>query len=350
MSIKADHKKLCKYIREIFEKTGLSREYSETIADNLVTAEMRGIRSHGLVQVNNYVGLYKKGIYNKTPNVHIIRDDDTTTLIDADRGAGAPIGKLAVQKAIEKARTAGISAVSVRNATHFGMAAYYASIAAENGFIGFAFTNSPPLVAPYNGFKKEVGTNPICAAFPSASGRPLLFDAATSEVAFNKLFFARKEGMSIPLGWGVDGSGRPTTDPAEVIDNGALLPFGGYKGYGLAFVIELLTGILSGSVINDDGDTFPPRLDTIGFFFIVIDISRFIDQEVFAKAADSFAKRLRSSAAAGAERIYIPGEKEYQSYDEAVKNGVKIYDETAAELRSLGDELELAVRFDDILI
>ena len=350
MSIKAEHNKLRKYISAIFESIGLSREYADIIADNLVTAEMRGIRSHGLVQVKNYVDLYNKGTYNKAPKVRIIKEDAATALIDADRGAGAPIGKYAVDKAIEKAKAVGISAVSVRNATHFGMAAYYATEAAEKGCIGFAFTNTPPLVAPYNGCKKEMGTNPICAAFPSSSGRPLIFDAATSETAFNKLFFARKEGLSIPLGWAVDGSGRPTTDPAEAIDNGALLPYGGYKGYGLAFVIELLTGILSASVINDDGETFPTKQDTIGFFFIVIDISRFIDTALFAKAADSFAERLLSSAKAGDERIYLPGEKEYLNYDDAVQNGVEIYSKTAAELRILGDDLGLDMGFDEILV
>ncbi|SDA24311.1 Malate/lactate/ureidoglycolate dehydrogenase, LDH2 family [Ruminococcus sp. YE71] len=347
MSFRAEHNRLRGYITEIFLKVGLSQAYAETVADNLVSAEMRGVRSHGLVQVGNYVGLYKRGVYNISPKVRIVREDDTTAIIDADRGAGAPIGRLAVRKAIDKAKKSGIAAVSVKNATHFGMAAYYAAEAAEQGLIGFAFTNTPPLVAPFDGYKKEIGTNPICAAFPSASGRPIIFDAATSQAAYNKLFFARKEGRKIPLGWAVDGSGRPTDDPSAAIDNGALLPYGGYKGYGLAFIIELLTGILSGSNITPENTASSPSLDSIGQFFIAIDVSRFIDPSVFGAAADSFAARMLDSPQAGEERIFIPGEKEYLSFDDAEKNGLVIYDETTAELYSLGGELGVGMSLDE---
>ena len=343
MGFKADHLKLHRYITDIFINTGLSKEHAEIVADNLITAEMRNVRSHGLVQVGHYVDLYKRGVYNAVPDVKIIREDESTALIDADRGPGAPVGKYAMNIAIEKAKKNGIAAVSVKNATHFGMAAYYAMDAAIDDLIGLAFTNTPPLVAPYSGYKKEIGTNPFCAAFPSGSGRPVIFDAATSQAAYNKIFFARKEGNRIPFGWAVDGNGNATDDPASVIDGGALLPYGGYKGYGLAFVLELLTGILSGSTVDETGRSGIPELDSIGFLFVAIDVSRFIDIGLFKSAVDSFAGRLLSSPQSGDDRIYIPGEKEYQSYDDALVNGISIYEETEAELRKLGSLYDLSL-------
>jgi LDH2 family malate/lactate/ureidoglycolate dehydrogenase len=343
MGFRAEHTKLNRFVTDIFIHIGLSEDHAKIVADNLIKAEMRNVRSHGLVQVAHYVDLYKTGVYNTLPDVKIIREDDSTALIDADRGPGAPVGKYAMNIAIEKAKKNGIAAVSVKNATHFGMAAYYALDAAEEDLIGLAFTNTPPLVAPYGGFKKEIGTNPICAAFPSLQGRPVIFDAATSQAAYNKIFFARKEGKKIPLGWAVDGTGNVTDDPVAAIDEGALLPYGGYKGYGLAFVIELLTGILSGSTVDDEGKTIIPKLDDIGYLFIVIDISRFIDPEIFKSAVHSLSARLLSSPQSGNEPIYIPGEIEYQHYDDAVKNGIYIYDETEEELRKLGSSYGISL-------
>lgn len=352
MSIVVNPDKLLKYVTEIFVKAGLNPEYAETVADNLVQAELRGVRSHGLVQVKNYVEWYASGRYNTKPEIRVLRESDATILIDADHGPGSVVGKFAMNRVIEKAKKTGVATGAVRNGTHFGMAAYYALDAVEEDMIGFAFTNSPTLVAPYGGYIRELGTNPICIAVPADKHKPVVFDAATSEAAYNKIFFARTEGRKIPLNWAVDGNGEPTDDPGVAIDEGALVPFGGYKGFGLAFIVNILTGILSGSSIaHDENGGQVEDIQNVGFNFGAVDISRFADKQEFKQAVDIFIERTKESARKNSNiPIYIPGEPEDIRKEKALRDGLEIYDGTERDLVAVGELLGAKLKLSDCAI
>lgn len=353
MSIKVDYKKIQEYITEIFVKKGLSKTDAAIVSENLVMAESRGVRSHGLVQVKNYVNMYENGRYNAKPNITEKMDHGSVLLIDGDKGPGAVVGKYAMKRTIEKAKESGIAMTAVKNGTHFGMAAYYAIDAVENNMIGLAFTNvRVPLVAPYGGYSRQLGTNPICVAVPASNHEPIIFDAATSEAAFNKVVYARAEGKSIPDNWAVNGKGRPTTDPEEVIKEGALVPFGGYKGYGLAFIINIITGLLSGACLNkDENGKVTEDESGVGFNFIAIDIEKFLSTSDFKDLVDEFVKRVKDSPRINEEvPILVPGEPEYDKEIFSIRNGIEIYDGVESELREIGDKLQTDMRLGDCIV
>lgn len=343
MSIRVDYNKMIELLTEIFEKCGLVTEHAAIVAENLVMAESRGVRSHGLVQVKNYVGKYEKGLYNATPRIREIKENGGTLIIEGDNGPGAVCGKYAMQRTIEKAKETGIAVTVVRNSTHFGMAEYFAKDAAAENMIGFAFTNvSVPLVAPFGGYTKQLGTNPICIAVPAGEHEPVIFDAATSEAAFNKVIYARAEGKKIPEGWAVDGKGNPTTDPNAVIEEGALVSFGGYKGYGLAFMVNILTGLLSGAcLLKEEDGTVRENENGVGFNFAAIDISRFMDPEDFKKLVDVFVDRVKNSSRTEENiPILVPGEPEHAKYLDALEHGIEIFPGVQAELEEVERHLQ----------
>lgn len=350
MSIRVDYNKMIEFLTEIFEKCGLITEHAATVAENLVLAESRGVRSHGLVQVKNYVGKYEKGLYNATPDIQEIKEDGGTLIIEGDHGPGAVCGKYAMRRTIEKAKETGIAVTVVRNSTHFGMAEYFAKDAVKENMIGLAFTNvSVPLVAPYGGYTKQLGTNPICIAVPADRHEPVIFDAATSEAAFNKVVYARAEGKKIPSNWAVDGKGQPTTDPKAVIEEGALVSFGGYKGYGLAFMVNILTGLLSGACLQKEEDgTVKENENGVGFNFVAIDISRFMDPEDFKKLVDVFVDRVKNSPRTEEETpILVPGEPEHAKYLDALEHGIEIFPGVQAELEEVEKHLQTTRRLED---
>ena len=305
----------------IFEAAGFRKDYAERVADNLVTAEARGVYSHGLVHLIDYVEFFQRGMIQNN-DVDIVRDFGAVTLFDAHHAPGAPSGELAMDKAIEKAKEHGIGLSVVKNGTHFGMAYYYARRALKENMIGLAFTNAGDMVAPFGGKSKQIGTNPICITVPTENGE-LTFDAATSVQAFNKLYHASVEGRPIPLGWAIDPDGNDTTDP-KLGMQGALLPFGGYKGYGLGFMVHLITGVLSGSSLkrNDDG-SIEENIHNCGFNFCAIDINRLIDLKDFFDGEKLFADRVAASPKKeNVERIYLPGEIEVEKYQKALSDGI----------------------------
>ena len=304
-------------VAEIFERSGCPSERAETVADNLVQAEMRGVRSHGLVQVLPYSRHFREGRIRAGAEIEAVAEGPAMLAFDAHFAPGSVAGKLAMKRTIEKAWESGVAVSTVKNGTHFGMAAYYAMDALSENMIGLAFTSSGLLVAPFGGKTRQLGTNPICVAVPALRHRPIVFDAATSVAAYNKAFFAHTEGRPIPEGWAVSRDGAPTTDPADlVLNGGSLLPFGGYKGYGLSLVVYLITAVLSG--MQDAG--------AIGFNFAAIDINRFSDAERFKQTVDETIDRLKSSPKAdGAGQILVPGEIEFDLHERAERDGIELF-------------------------
>ena len=351
MSIIVDSIKIQDLISLIFVRSGLKESDARTVADNLVQAEMRGIRSHGLVQVANYSTYMRNGKINCNANISVISESAGTIAFDADKAPGSVAGLYAMKKTIEKAKANGVAVSTVKNATHFGFAAYYAREAVKENLIGLAFTSSSLLVAPFGGFERSLGTNPICVAIPADKERPVIFDAATSNAAYNKSFFAYTEGRKIPADWGMDNKGNETTDPADIVKNGgALLPFGGYKGYGLGFIVYLLTAVLAGSAIGkkSDGSIFEDA-GKVGYNFAAIDVSRFSALEDFKKTVDLSVSRLRNSKKkAGTERIYVPGEIESELYEKAKTEGLLLYDGVASEITRTINELGITESLDSV--
>ena len=322
----------------IFEAAGFRKDYAARVADNLVTAEARGVYSHGLVHMIDYVDFFKKGMITNA-DVEVVRDNAATALLDAHHAPGAPSGEIGMDLAVEKAKKYGVGIVSVKNGTHFGMAYFYARRALKENMIGLAFTNAGDMVAPFGGRTKQIGTNPICITSPTGDGGEITFDAATSVQAFNKLYHASVEKRPIPLGWAIDPDGNDTTDPDLGMAD-ALLPFGGYKGYGLGFMVNILTGILSGSslVRNDDG-SISEDIHNCGFNFCAIDISKFTDLQDYFDGQKLFAERIvNSPRKKGVDKIFLPGEIETDKYNKALKEGVFLGDGVEGNLLRLKEE------------
>lgn len=241
-----------------------------------------------------------------------------------------------MERAIEAARTHGMGLASVRNSNHFGVTAYYSMLALPQGMIGFAFSNANPTVAPWGGKKAMVGTSPLSIAIPSASGLPFVIDMATTTVARGKIILYARTKKPLPPGWALDAEGKETTDP-EVALKGLLTPLGGAKGSGLALAIDILCGMLSGAkYLTEVGHLYSgtDRPQGIGHLFLALDIDAFLPRNQFLKEMDQYIEKIHSCPRAdGVERIYTPGEIEYESMRRTEKEGVEVSSVTVEELK-----------------
>ncbi|HTX88138.1 MAG TPA: Ldh family oxidoreductase, partial [Bacteroidales bacterium] len=246
---------LMNFIIRYMTKLGVPEEDARIVGKVLLCADIRGVESHGMHRLGSYYGSrLQKGYMNPLTPYKIITETPSTALIDGGNGMGQVVSHKAMRMCIEKAKKAGIGAITIRNSNHFGIAGYYSLMALEEGMIGLSMTNSQPLVAPTYGRTAILGTNPIALAAPSGKERPFLLDMATSAVAYGKIQVYEKKKEHIPIGWGIDEEGQVTNDPSKIRPggHGALLPLGGmeitagYKGYGLAVMVEILCSALSG--------------------------------------------------------------------------------------------------------
>jgi ureidoglycolate dehydrogenase (NAD+) len=309
------------------------------VAASLVWTSLRGTDSHGIARVPIYVERLRGGVLNPRPRPSVLRRDGAIAVVDGDQGPGQVAALFATDLSIELAREYGVGVVSVRRSAHYGAAAYYAMRAAEQGLVAMSMTNTEPLVIPYGGSEPALGTNPICLAAPSAGG---IFnvDMATSQVAMNRVWNARDEGRPIPEGWGVDEQGRTTTDAAAVT---AGMPLGGYKGYGLALMVEVLCGVLAGAGVRHGvgelygGDNEPQ--DT-GHFHLAIDPERTVGRERFATVLDGLLAELRAiPPSPGYDEVLVAGDPEDRARAERERSGVPIEPALWGTLRALSEDL-----------
>jgi LDH2 family malate/lactate/ureidoglycolate dehydrogenase len=242
--------------------------------------------------------------------------------------AGPAVGKQAMKLAIAKAREYGLGTVVSFNCDHFGAASYYSSLAVREGLIGITMCNAGPAVAPYGGRKAVHGTNPISYGVPGGIEGPIILDIATSAAAHGQIFKAHRRGQSIPLGWAIDADGRPTTDAAAAL-KGALLPFGGHKGYGMGILVDVLTGALAGSTVAlSVVHTGDPKVRGQSFFMQAIDVERFVPKQVFQNRMDQIVRDVRSSPPAeGFGEVLLPGDLERRQEEERALLGIPLYDE-----------------------
>ena len=295
----------------IFAVLGIHADDAETVAADLVSADLEGIASHGVMLVPLYVERLIKGSVSKRRLGEVVSDNAGAVVIDAGNALGQLTARQAVKLAVEHAREHALAAVAVRNAFHFGTAGRYARLMAADGCVGIVMCNTRPLLPAPGGAEALVGNNPIAIALPSAGEFPVEVDMALSATAMGKIRLAAAAANSIPPDWAVDAEGRPTTDPAEAI-KGMLLPAAGPKGFGLAFVIDLLCGGLSGGGVGSGvrplcGDPAEPY--RCAQFFLAIDVGQFGDVAVFAeRVRDQAARASACKRSPGVERVYAPGE------------------------------------------
>lgn len=333
--------KLKNVCKAILANISVPEKEAEIVADQLVKANLRGVDSHGIVFLSRYVKKVRNGTLKLNAPFRILRENQSTALIDGGMGFGQVLGVKAMKLAIEKARATGIGGVGVRNCVHFGMAAYYAKMASDEDMIGLVTCNGGPAVPPWGGRNKVLGTNPLCFAIPTGSKNPIVLDMSTSLVARGKIMFAKEMGENIPLGWALDEEGKPTTDPDKALE-GTLIPMGGYKGYGLAIVVYILSGALTGMACGKDvkSMTFLDEMSTIGQLFISINIESFLPVNEFKKKVDNLIQDLKStSLMEGFDEILVPGEKELRIEKERLQKGIHLSEQILDNIRNLAREV-----------
>lgn len=324
----------------IFTAAGLSTNAAKTVAESLVAADMRGITSHGALLVPMYVERLLAGSVSSRDEAEVVVDAGAIAVLEAHHAFGQLSSDQAMALAVSKAKLHGLGAVVVRRAFHFGGAFRYVQAAAEAGCIGIAAANTRALMPAPGGAQAVVGNNPLAVAVPVSGRPPILLDMALSEAALGKIRLAAQEGRDIPPSWATDAAGRTTTDPVEAIA-GLLLPAAGHKGYGLALVIDVLTGLLSGGSFGKGvqglyADTSVPN--DCAHFFLAIDVSKFGDREAFlTRAAELTADVLSSAKAPGVDRLLLPGQLEEERYAHAEANGIDL---DVSVLLAVGDTAE----------
>ncbi|MGE5572675.1 MAG: Ldh family oxidoreductase [Bacteroidota bacterium] len=337
-------KQIC---RDMLRAAGVPRQDAELIADTLVFAELRGVSSHGLVRLGSYIRRVKLGLMNPTASPCVVQKGASTALVDGCNGFGQVVTMRAMNLAIEMAGATGAAVVGVRNSNHFGAAAYYVMAAVKVGMIGVVLSNAAPAMAPWGGAVAMMGTNPLAIGIPAGEEPPVVLDMATSAVARGKIRLAAKKGERIPEGWALNSKGEPTTDPQEALA-GTLLPASGPKGYGLALVIDVLSGILTGSgfsrmVRSLDDMSGPVRA---GHLVATINVQAFTNLPSFKAEVDAFIREVKDCPkAAGVDRIYLPGEIEFEAASRLSERGITVSDGVAADLKALGAELGVDTMF-----
>jgi LDH2 family malate/lactate/ureidoglycolate dehydrogenase len=334
---------LRRYCAAAFERVGMPAEDAATVAETLVEADLRGVHSHGVWWLTTYTQRIRHGGINPRPTMRVVRETPAMVVLDADRAIGQVAGVAAMRQAIEKARVGGVGVAAVRNSNHFGAAAYYAMMAAQKGQIGFAVSDAEPSIAPWGGAQAVVGNNPIAYAIPAGADYCIVLDMALSVVAWGKIFLAAQRGEKIPSAWALDANGQPTED-AQAALAGLLMPFGGYKGYGLAVIMEILSSVLVGATF---GLSVPPMTDAgapqdVGHFFMALDIEHFLPPAEFQQRIDTLVAEHRGAPRApDTERLYLPGEIEHLKRVERLQRGIPLEPYVVEALLSLGRELEL---------
>ena len=338
--MKYDVEKLRAFCENILIHSGLDRNEAAINTDSLIQADLRGISSHGVTRLRTYAKRVQTGVVAAGQKPKVLNDSPTTLLIDANNGTGPGIGLQVMDICMERAGKFGCCFAAVKNANHFGIGAYFTMYAAEKGMIGVAMSNCPASVVPTNGSKPMFGTNPLSVSVPAGKHPPLVLDMATSVVAQGKVILADKEGKTIPDSWAVDEEGRPTTDPKKAL-KGAMLPFGGPKGYAIAFIIEVLCSTLSGAYHSREINNFWTDYENpqnLGYFLGVLDIGKFIPQDIFKERIDKLFDEIKSCPAApGCGEVFIPGEIEYRSTVKMLAEGIEISDKIVADIKELGE-------------
>ena len=333
------------FCREALKACGVPERAAEDTASVLVNADMRGIHSHGVVRMPGYVDCLLSGGVRADAAPRIVSETETSALIDADRGLGIPATLYATEIARQKAKARGVAVVNVFNSHHHGACGYYSQMLALDGLIALAMSTGDVIMAAAGSAGRAIGNNPFSYALPAGRYRAVCYDVAMSAVAAGKISMAAMEGRSIPLGWLLDPEGRPTTDPTDYDRGGALVAFGGHKGYGLAVMVEAFAGLLSGGAMLSDIHAWnhdPNAGGNVGHQIIAMDPARLNPGIDFPARVEAMIEELASAAPApGTERILYPGQLEHEREREAGIHGVTLPDSVLEGLRALPGRVPL---------
>jgi L-2-hydroxycarboxylate dehydrogenase (NAD+) len=350
------YERLLAFAVSVFLRIGCPEEDAMTAAKALLSADLRGVDSHGIARLIGYVRLWEAQRANPKPHIRIIHETPSTAVIDGDGGLGLVVAPFAMEVAIRKAASAGTGWVSVRHSNHFGIAGYHALKAVAQDMIGIAMTNASALVAPTFSIERLLGTNPICVAIPAGNEPPFVADLATTTAANGKLEILQRKQQPAPEGWIQDKDGNTSTDPNELKAGGALLPLGGdrehgsHKGYALGAIVDIFSAILSGANYGPWVPPFPAFVPMpadmpgkgIGHFFGAMRIDAFRPPDEFKHHMDRWIRRFRSAKpAAGHEKVLIPGDPEREMEAIRLSGGIPLLPVVIADLQDLAMKLGL---------
>jgi L-2-hydroxycarboxylate dehydrogenase (NAD+) len=354
--------RLKEFAIKVFTKMGVPEKDAKVVADGLVAADIRGVRSHGIARLHMYVNRLETGIMKPVSEIKIVSETPATARIDGGGGMGHPISKFAMELAMDKAQAVGAGFVTVFNSNHYGIAGYWSMMALERGMIGISMTNASAIAIPTFGRDGKLGTNPLSVAAPAGDNYPYVLDMATTITPFGRVEVYQRRGMLLPEGWAIDENEQPNTDPAKVLENarkrregltGGFLPlggagemFGGHKGYGLALLVDILCGVLSGAGyadnfynINTDGTK---KFGNIGHFFGALRVDAFRPLDEFKATMDDIIRRLKTTPkATGHDRIYIHGEKEFEAAEKNRRDGVLLVPAVVESLKELSQKFDI---------
>ena len=357
------YEQLYDFSRSIFVKIGCNEEDATLATKVLLSADLRGIDSHGIARLSGYVRLWDAKRVNPCPAIKVLHETPSTATVDGDSGLGLVVAPKAMQMAIDKAKAVGTGWVSVQNSNHFGIAGYHSMMALDQDMIGICMTNASPLVAPTYSIERLLGTNPICVAVPAGKQPPFVADLATTTAANGKLEILQRKNGVAPLGWIQNKEGKASTDPHELKVGGALLPLGGdkehgsHKGYALGAIVDIFSAVLSGANYGPWVPPFPAYVPMptnmpgkgIGHFFGAMRIDAFRPAEDFKQHMDQWIERFRAAKTAeGYEKVLIPGDPEREMEAERKEKGIPLLGPVVDDLTYLsekfGVELLVAAR------
>ncbi|MBQ6098712.1 MAG: Ldh family oxidoreductase [Methanobrevibacter sp.] len=325
-------------VKEILKKLGASEEDSEFVAEATIDADLKGFTSHGLGRFPQYLISIEAGTINLKEDIVIEKETPAIALINGNSGFGQAVSYKAMQLAIKKAKEVGIGCVGVHNTNHFGVTGFYSDLALRENCIGLVLANTDPAIAPLGGKEPLIGTNPIALGIPSETY--ITVDMATSVTARGKIIESKRKGLDLPDGWALDKDGNPTNDPEAALE-GSILPFGGFKGYALAALIEILTGPLvqAGYGHGVTGTASPTKDCTKGDLYVVIDPSKFGDFGEFVEHTEDFVSQIRATG----ETVAIPGDLEVKRIADAEANGIAIDEKLYEQLKEICGNLDIDI-------
>ena len=332
--VRVDWESLRRFCEEVLVAADVPEEEARIVADSLVDADLSGMKSHGVTRLNDYLLRMEGGLMTPMTRIDVVRETPSTALLDANDGWGQVASERAVELVVEKAREVGSAWVGVRNSNHNGTAAYWTMKIAREGMVGICSMNTSPVMAAHGSKRPTLGTNPLSIAVPSSSGHPVVLDMATSNQARGKIILAAKNNDPIPEGWAITSEGLPTTDAKEAL-KGSVLPLGGPKGSGLAIMLDILTGVLTGA---EFGARMPrmyddPQPQRVGHMFSAVSIEAFMPMAEFLSRMDRKEEETREGPPApGFERVSMPGDGTHERMAAHREGGIPLTDEVYADL------------------
>lgn len=356
MSTNYTYQQLYNFAKQVFLKMGCNNGDATLASDVLLSADARGIDSHGIARLSGYVRLWQANRINAAAVMKITHETPSTAVVDGDAGLGLVVAPYAMNIAIEKARNVGTGWVSVKNSNHFGIAGFHAMMALQNDMIGIAMTNASALVAPTFSIEKMLGTNPIAVAIPAGEEPPFVADFATTTAANGKLEILQRKDAEAPLGWVQDKDGKPSTDANALKRSGALLPLGGdrehgsHKGYALGSIVDIFSAVLSGASYGPWAPPFPAYVpmpenmpgEGLGHFVGAMRIDAFRPAAEFKDHMDNWIRRFRQAKPAqGFDRVLIPGDPEREIEVNRMKNGVEVVEPIVSDLKKIAEMFSL---------